>query len=509
MSTDAAAPPSSLAQTADGSRYTLLTQGVRLVCKAISVVVVARLVTPADHGVFAMAASVTLLLFLFLDLGLGTAVVQTKTLSETQSTALLQAHLVLGCALTLVSAALAPLAARFYATPEITFVLIAASVGLLVNASGGFPRALLTRQLEFRALNRLETAATVAGTAAMIAAAALGAGPYTFVVFLLVSESTTALLAWRACGWRPRERADFGTARDVIKAGWQLTRYHLLNYFVQQLDAIAVGRLFGSHLLGLYNRAAQMLALPLLHIAGPLSRIAIAVLSRLGPATAQFAEQSRAYANVIAYLTLPPAAIAVAMPEELVRLVLGEQWPGAAPVLRWIAVSAAIHHVTYVAHAICVASGQGRRLVWLAALSLPFVAVAIFAGARGGIVDLAAALAVAHAALTLPRLVWSLRGTSCRPRDFMAALVRPLLLAVSLMLGAGVGRALVGSNDWTTRLGAGLFGALATATLVAAATPQLRTELRRLFEHLPGLRVAFPRGGKVPRKRQTRKPANG
>ena len=65
-------------RAAHGHRSTLFTQGVRLLCKVASVLIVARLVAPSDHGLFAMAASFSLLLWMFRDMGLSTAAIQAK-----------------------------------------------------------------------------------------------------------------------------------------------------------------------------------------------------------------------------------------------------------------------------------------------------------------------------------------------------------------------------------------------------------------------------------------------
>jgi PST family polysaccharide transporter len=492
MIIDGAASDATAVQAADGSRYTLLTQLARIACKAISVVIVARLVTPADHGIYAMAASVTLLLFLFLDLGLGTAVIQSPQLRETQSTTLLCAHLLIGASLALLTLCAAPFVARFYATPAVTPVLVAMSAGLLINAAGGMPRAMLARQLRFRAINQLETTAAVLGTAAMIAAAALNAGPYTFVVFLLVSESTTALLAWRICEWRPSPNTDFAAAQPILRTGWRITRYHLINYFVQQTDTVAVGQFFGSHAVGLYNRALQMLTLPLLHVAGPLSRLAIAVLSRLPPGSAAFAQQGLVSTNVIAHLTLPLAAFAIATPEELVRLVLGQQWPAAAPLLRWMAVSAAIHQITYIGHALCIVSDQSRRLTWMAAAGLPFVIAAILLGARHGVVGIATALAVANAALALPRLAWMLQDTPVRVGAFVRALLLPVAFSIALGVGALLGRDLVIASSWPVRICGIVIGAAVMGGAALVVSSRLRREIRRVFAHLPGRRETLP-----------------
>lgn len=489
MNSDEAASDSVLARAASGSRYTLLTQLARLACKAFSVVVIARLVSPDDHGLYAMAASVTMFLFLFLDLGLGTAVVQSPTLTPAQLTALFRIHLVLGIALGLASIALAPLAAQFFEQPELTALISAMSVGFLINAAGGTSRALLQRQLRFKEINRLETSAALLATAAAVTAASLGAGAYTFAIFLLVSETVTTALAWFLCPWRPQPLSDFQATRTVLENGWRLTRYHMLNYAVQQIDSILLGLVSGAHALGLYNRAAQLLTLPLLHVAAPLSRVAIAAMSRLHEDHTTFRRQAVISANLIAHLTLPLVAFAIAAPVEIVHLILGSQWPAAAPVLRWLAVSAAITHITHVAYAICIAAGTARRLTPMAFVALPIVLLAVWFGARtNGPSGVAIALSVTNLALAFPRLAWSLHSTPVHVSAFLAALRVPVTFALVLTAAIASTRALAVDFTWPWRLLAAFAGLTAASVAGWLLSSSLRAEWRNVRTHLPRLR---------------------
>ena len=127
-----------LAEAAHGHRSMLRSQAIKFGCKLTSVLLLARLVTPDDHGLFAMASSVVLLLTLFRDAGLGAAAVQAPTLSEIQLTALFWCHLGIGVILTLATLAAAPLAANFYANPTVSPLLSVMSCAFLLIGAGGF-----------------------------------------------------------------------------------------------------------------------------------------------------------------------------------------------------------------------------------------------------------------------------------------------------------------------------------------------------------------------------------
>src|SRR5829696_7467428 len=94
-----AEPDTTLTRAASGYRAALTSHAARLVCKIAGVIILARVVSPADHGRFAMAASVTFLLTLFRDLGTSAAAIQAPALTEGQMTALWRLHAGLGALL--------------------------------------------------------------------------------------------------------------------------------------------------------------------------------------------------------------------------------------------------------------------------------------------------------------------------------------------------------------------------------------------------------------------------
>ena len=480
--------PSVAAQSARGHRSALLSHAVRVLCKIVSVLVLARLVSPADHGLYAMAASLTLLLTLFRDLGLGAAAVQAPELDEDERTTLHWAHLALGGALAALTLALIPTLVWFYEKPALVPLTALMSVSFLFIGLNAWPRVLLARELRFPALNRLETQSVLLATGAMIATGAAGGGAYAFAVFLLVSEFWITLAAWRACAWRPRGRCRWRRLGPLLHTGLPLTFHHVVAHLGGALPILALGRWFGATPLGFYNRSAQLLALPIQHVATPLAQVLHAALARTDRRAPDFAGQLRNTARLILHLTLPVAVLCLALPAETCRLVLGPDWIDAAPFLRWLAVGAIVNALGATLYPLGVALGRSRRLAAIGLVTLLASGAALVVARDAGAVGLVQALVVVQTILLLPRLWWLTRQSPVRVTDYLAAAAGPFALAAALFAGLTLGATLAAPLAWSGRLLAAATGAGLCAGLLTALWPKLRHELHEVWWHRPRLR---------------------
>ena len=491
-------PDDRLQQAATGYRTTLISQGVRLGCKIAGVVILARLVVPHEHGLFAMAASLTFLLTLFRDFGAGAAAIQVPDLTPGQETALCWLYIGLGTALTALTLALAGATAAFYGEPRVQFLLMMMSGNFFLNGLNAWPRTLLARELRFPELNLVESLGAFAGTVAMIVSAARGGGAAAFAWFMLVSEATMLVLAWRFCRWRPRAPADWPALRPLAHTGLRITGFNLLLYGLQQSPVLLMGRLFGAVPVGLYNRSNQLLVQPVVLLAMPFSQVLLATLARLGPRSPDFADHFCETTTTIAHCTLPFAVVSLVLPHEVIWLTLGPNWTEAVPMLRWVALGAAATYPVATLYALGVASGRSTALLQSMAFALPVTLAALWLGATRGPVGMAAGLAVANLLLVVPQLWWVSRGTPVSGRACALAFAGPLGVSLALAAGLWLGRALAGDASMPILLLAGLAGGAVAAAACASFWPRARREWAVLWAHRPFGRSAAAQSAIAP-----------
>src|SRR5437660_1083830 len=135
-----------------GVTATLTSQGALFLIQSVSMIVLARLLTPADFGLVAMVTAVSDLATPFADVGLSQATIQRKEISHAQVSTLFWINVAIGLVFAFVMVGLGPVLARFYGEPRLKGITALMSLTFLIAGVRAQPEALLKRQMRFSSL---------------------------------------------------------------------------------------------------------------------------------------------------------------------------------------------------------------------------------------------------------------------------------------------------------------------------------------------------------------------
>ncbi|MEM6561923.1 MAG: oligosaccharide flippase family protein, partial [Planctomycetota bacterium] len=247
-----------------GGAWAALAQGCNFLAGFVSTIFLARLLTPGDYGLIAMAAAFTGLATLLRDFGIVHAIVQTPTLSHAQAGALFWLNAALALVIGSIIGALAPLMVWFYDEPRLMAVTLALAAVFVVGGLPGPLRGLLRRELRFRDLALINIISTLSGISCAIAAAFAGLGYWALVVLPAATAVSYTIAVWIATRFRPTSPLSVFRWRELglgalFKFGGNLTAFGLLNYAVRNLDNVLIGRFHGGAALGLYSKSYALL----------------------------------------------------------------------------------------------------------------------------------------------------------------------------------------------------------------------------------------------------------
>lgn len=457
-----------------GLKWSLLSSALARAGALVSGVVLARLLAPADYGLYTVAFVTLVLLANVNDIGLEATLVRwpgdLASVARTATTVILAASVAL-YGLVFVGA---PFLARSLSSPDATGIIRLLAFGVVINGVFAVPSALLTRTFAQDKRAVADLAGFVVSTALTIGLAVAGFGAWSLAWGRVAGNVVNGVLhlVMAPVRYRPGFRLD--DARRLVGSGLPLAGALLCATAAYNVDYLVVGRTLGPAALGLYVLAFNLSSWPVSMFTEAVGRVSVAGFAQLQDDPPALRAAFLRSLTLVMAAAVPVCVLIAALAEPLIGVVYGGTWRPAAEALRFLAVLGLVRVAFHLAYDLLVAVGRGRaalslHLLWLAALVPAMVAGTRASGIRGaGVAHMAVAVAV-----VLPALVVLLGRLGLRAGDLARALARPLAGGV---LAAGValtGRTLV-TGDLATIAVAGSLGLAAYLATVAPLRHQMR-----------------------------------
>jgi PST family polysaccharide transporter len=307
-------------------------QGIRVLVQLVSIVVLSRLLSPADFGLMASVAPVITFITLFQDLGMQQAVIQRRDITPFQINQIFWTTAAFGTGCALVIALISPGVAWFYHDPRLTVFTAVAAVPILIASLASLPIGLLNRQMQFGQLARLDIIGALLAFVATVIGAWAGMGYWALLLTPFLLNGTLLAGGWMLCRFRPSRLPWPLLDREIAAFGSNLTGFNFMNYFARNLDNILIGRYNGAVELGYYDRAYKLLLFPLQNINAPLSRVMVPLMSRAQEDLPHLRDIYLRTVRHLTLLTVPGMAGAVAVSHEMVLFLFGPKWLSVAPI---------------------------------------------------------------------------------------------------------------------------------------------------------------------------------
>ena len=375
-------------------------QAVRLAVQILSVLVLARFLSPSDYGLVAMVLAVIGVGEILRELGLSPAAIQAQTLTRAQRDNLFWLNSGAGLALSLLAAAIAPAFPVLYGRAETTAITLALAPTFLISGLATQYRADLVRRMRFVDLAFAEIAASLIALCAGIAAAATGLGYWSLVIQQVLSGIVALMLYAVRAQWIPGRWSRTAPMRDLLTFGWAILGSQLLTYLGNNLDSALIGGRFGAVELGLYNRGLQVIRVPMNQLRAPMLTVAQPVLAALQADRTRFLEFASRAQLATCYPILAALAIVIAVPGPIAHVALGERWLSITPYLRLVAIGEAAATLSFVGYWMYLSLGLGGALLRFTTWTVLVRVGAILIGAAFG------PLGVATAYAAVPSFVW-------------------------------------------------------------------------------------------------------
>lgn len=375
-----------------------------LVLNLAGAVLLSRLLTPDQIGVYSIAAVLAGMAQVLRDVGVGQYLVQAPVLSRATQRAALGVSLAVAWLLAALLAGAAPLLAAYYREPRLAPALQLLAANFLLIPFSAVTLACLRRALRFRAIYVINTSYALTQLACGAALAWSGYGylslPCAALAATVASTLVCACLRPAGLSWQPGWRG----GRRILRFGGYAAGGALVDEAGVAAPDLIIGKLIGVAEAAMFGKAMGVLNMFNQLVT---SAVAPVLLPLFALRARQGSGLREAYLHTAACMTGVAwpffAVVAVAAPE-LVRMLYGTQWDRAIPLIRIMCCSSALYSMFSMARYLLLAQGQVREQALLDVLAVPFRLVLLLLAAPRGLEWVAAAVvagAVFRSVLTL------------------------------------------------------------------------------------------------------------
>jgi PST family polysaccharide transporter len=481
--------------------------GTRHLLALASSLVLARLVSPSEFGVFVTGMIIVDLGGTVAGSGMLAALIQRRDrIDEAANTATL-ATIGGGVAMGLAQLAASPLFGAYFHSGDVEAVAAATSGMLVLSTSAIVPNALMQRRFSFlrRAVVEPLTALTYGSVA--IGCCAAGLGTWGLVIGTYSASVLQCSLTWALARWRPRPGlATFRMWRELARFSRHIVVSQIIESATLMTPPILLGRFSGQAAVGNFGYAWRMAILPRMAAIDVGSFVLLPAFAVIADQAARFRSALLRSMRALSVVALPAGLILLPLGEPLVAVLFGSQWAPAGEALAALCLySAGLCYVdlaleafkssgrpSAISHMILV---RGVVAIALMLALIPFglrgVAIAL---SLGGVIAGGYALFLLHRLLGVPggamlQRIWP-------PAAAAAAMALALLALERLLLHAGEHGTLLGLVLLAAEglVGVALYLAALSVLSPADARAIARAVRRRLARRAGGPGAAQPEG---------------
>ncbi len=417
------------ASVVKGAAWMLSFRLIDKVLGVISILVLTRLLVPADFGLVAMATAVVALVDLFGSFNVDLALINRREIDSAHLDTAWTLNVLAGAVVGALVLILAYPAGLFYSEPRLPLVMCALAVTPILQGAENigivyFRRDLnFSREFKFLLLKRLITFFSVLPLALYLR------NFWALILGIVFGRVASVCLSFGMHPYRPW--VALSERRDLMRFSSLMVVNNLIGFLKLRSPDFIVGRMMGPSTLGVFNMGSEIASMVTAELSGPINRAVLPNLSAQVADERRLCETYLTTLGLTAVLVFPSAAGLAALAGPIVTVALGQKWLAAIPILQIMAGYGAITALQGLGYTALLATNRPGALIVMNAVHVAcFLVVGVLAIKLAGIEAMAFSF-LCVAILFMPFNVIQVRKQlGYQYRDVCKVLARPLVAAV-------------------------------------------------------------------------------
>ncbi len=306
---------------------------VQIVSLVISIFL-ARLLSPTDYGVVAMANVVIELLNVFINYGLGTALIHKKDSTKDDETTCFFASLSLSIVLyALIFVAAYPIAA-YCEMPELESIIKILGLQVFFTTINSVQVALISKRFLYRQMFLVTLISNVCSGVVGIACAYLGLGAWALVIQSLLSVAMITVILAFVLRWVPTGAFSKGNLKEQIRYSWRLLIVGFVDCLYAEIRNVLIAKKYSSEDLAFYNRGSQFPKIISNSINQSIISVLFPAMSTIQDDENEIRKFIKKSISFLTFFLFPLLFGLIVVAEPLIEVLLTEKWIFCVPYMQ-------------------------------------------------------------------------------------------------------------------------------------------------------------------------------
>lgn len=302
-------------------------QGVTLIVS----IVLARILNPEVYGTVALITVITTILQVFVDGGFSTALIQKKDSDDLDFSTVFYFNVFICIVLYVGLFFCAPLISEFYEVPDLTPVIRALGLIIIISGLKSVQTSYVSRHLQFKKFFFATLGGTIIAAVIGIYMAYKGYGVWALVAQNIVNQTVDTIILWIVVKWRPKLVFSFQRLKILFGFGWKILLSGLIDKFYIELRSLIIGKIYSSEDLAYYNKADQFPNLIATNINSSIDSVLLPVMSKEQDNREAVKAMTRRAIKTSSFILWPLMVGLAVCSTSLISFLLTDKWLPAVP----------------------------------------------------------------------------------------------------------------------------------------------------------------------------------
>jgi O-antigen/teichoic acid export membrane protein len=326
-----------------------------------STVIIARILTPTEVGIFAIAVVFSTLANMFRDFGFAEYLIQARDLDSAKIRAALGMNVIASWSMAALLALAAPWIAAFYRQPSVGDVLYVLALNFVIVPFGAVVQSWFRRELNYKPIVITNTLSSIFAFSVSVTLALSGHGAMSLAWSAFAGIAVTVL---GSLWYRPRGFPRWPSMSGITEV-FHFGKYASGTYFLAQIGRgapeLVIGRVLGAAEVGIFSRTNGVVELMRRLLLRPVLQVCLPYFAKVNRESGELASAYTSSLRLLTGIGWPALGCLAATSYAAIRIIYGEQWMAAVPLARVLCLAFALELLTLLSREALLACGEARR----------------------------------------------------------------------------------------------------------------------------------------------------